>query len=94
MQRVYKDLLTNHITSFNQALFLSGPRQVEKTTIAAIRGEKTVAELCQQYGIVSSQVYTWKKELLEHGPAFTVDPDDRKRMTAKSWRSCMQPSDS
>jgi transposase-like protein len=37
--------------------------------IAAIRGEKTVAELCQEYGIVSSQVYTWKKELLEHGPS-------------------------
>ncbi len=34
MQRVYKDLLTNHLTSFDQALFLSGPRQVGKTTLA------------------------------------------------------------
>lgn len=38
-----------------------------KVAIEAIRGEKTTAELCQQYGIVSSQLFKWKKELLSNG---------------------------
>ena|SRR5271165_7511084 len=38
-----------------------------KVAIEAIRGEKTTADLCQEYGIVSSQIFKWKKALLEHG---------------------------
>lgn len=38
-----------------------------KVAIEAIRGEKTSAELCQEYGIVSSQLFKWKKVLLEQG---------------------------
>jgi transposase len=38
-----------------------------KAAIEAIRGEKTTAELCQQFGIVSSQLFKWKKEVLTNG---------------------------
>ena len=38
-----------------------------KAAIDAIRGEKTTAELCQQFGIVSSQLFKWKKEVLANG---------------------------
>jgi transposase-like protein len=38
-----------------------------KVAIASIRGDKTIAELCQEYGVVSSQIYKWRKELLDHG---------------------------
>ncbi len=38
-----------------------------KVAIEAIRGEKTAAEICQEYGIVSSQLFKWKKVLLEQG---------------------------
>lgn len=38
-----------------------------KVAIEAIRGEKTVAELCQEYGVVSSQIFRWKKALLDQG---------------------------
>jgi transposase len=38
-----------------------------KVAIEAIRGERSTAELCQEYGIVSSQIFKWKKALLEHG---------------------------
>jgi transposase-like protein len=38
-----------------------------KVAIEAIRGDKTTAELCQDYGVVSSQVFKWKKTLLESG---------------------------
>jgi transposase len=40
-----------------------------KVAIEAIRGDKTSAELCQEYGIVSSQLFKWKKVLLEQGQA-------------------------
>jgi transposase-like protein len=38
-----------------------------KVAIEAIRGNRTLAELCQEYGIVSSQIFKWKKSLLENG---------------------------
>lgn len=38
-----------------------------KVAIAAIKGDKTIAELCQEFGIVSSQLHKWKKSLLDHG---------------------------
>jgi transposase len=38
-----------------------------KVAVAAIKGEKTMAELCQEFGIVNSQLHKWKKELLDNG---------------------------
>ena len=38
-----------------------------KCAIEAIQGEKTTAELCQEHGIVSSQLFKWKKFLLDKG---------------------------
>lgn len=38
-----------------------------KVALEAIRGEKTGSELCAEYGIVSSQIFKWKKALLDQG---------------------------
>ena len=38
-----------------------------KVALEAIKGEKTTAELCQEFGVVKSQIFSWKKALLEHG---------------------------
>ena len=38
-----------------------------KVALEAIRGEKTIAELCQEFGVVSSQIFKWKKTVLESG---------------------------
>lgn len=38
-----------------------------KVALEAVRGERTVAELCQEYGVVGSQIFKWKKALLAHG---------------------------
>jgi transposase len=40
-----------------------------KVAIETLRGEKTTAELCQEFGIASSQLLTWRKALLEGGSA-------------------------
>lgn len=34
-----------------------------KVALAAIKGQKTTGELCQEFGVVSSQIYAWKKQL-------------------------------
>lgn len=38
-----------------------------RVALEAIRGEKTIAALCQEYGVVSSQIAKWKKVVLEEG---------------------------
>ena len=38
-----------------------------KVALEAIKGEKTAAELCKEYGVFSSQIFKWRKELLEQG---------------------------
>lgn len=44
-----------------------------KVALEAIKGQKTVAELCQEFGVLSSQIYAWKKEVEEQGPQIFAD---------------------
>jgi transposase len=55
--------------------------------LAAVRNEMTIQELCAQHHVAPSQVYAWKKELLEHGSEIfdkpgkaNVKSDDSKRI--------------
>ncbi|SDA99867.1 transposase, partial [Mesorhizobium qingshengii] len=36
-----------------------------KVALAAIKGEKTLAELAQQYDVHANQITDWRKQLLE-----------------------------
>lgn len=38
-----------------------------KVALAALKGDRTIADICQTYEIAASQVHQWKKNLLEHG---------------------------
>lgn len=38
-----------------------------RVALEALKGNKTVQELCQEFGVVSSQIYKWKNALLERG---------------------------
>ena len=44
-----------------------------KVAIEAIRGIKTSAELCAEYGVVSSQIFKWKKAFLQKRPPVFKD---------------------
>ncbi|WP_316357028.1 transposase [Candidatus Neptunichlamydia sp. REUL1] len=38
-----------------------------RVALAALKGNKTIAELCQEFGVASSLIYAWKKDLEERG---------------------------
>ena len=38
-----------------------------KVALAALKGDRTVSDLCQEFSVVSSQIYKWKKALEERG---------------------------
>ena len=40
-----------------------------KVALEAIRGEKTTAQMCQEFGVVASQIAKWKKTLVDEGCA-------------------------
>lgn len=42
-----------------------------KVAIEALKGLKTTAEICQEFGIAASQVYAWKKQLEESKDTFS-----------------------
>jgi transposase len=44
-----------------------------KVAIEAIKGEKTTAEICQEYGVVSSQIFKWRKALLDQGQSVFME---------------------
>ena len=44
-----------------------------KVAMAIIHGEKTVAEVCGEHCIASSQLYAWKNILEQNGPGLFTD---------------------
>lgn len=42
------------------------PEFKSKVALAAIRGDKTLTELAQQYGINSNLIVKWKKQLIDN----------------------------
>lgn len=50
-----------------------------KIAIEAAKEEKTTAELAQEFGVHSSQIAAWKKQLLEHASSVFEAGSDKKR---------------
>ena len=42
--------------------------------IQAVKNETTISDLCQRYQVAPSQVYAWKKQLLEQGSHMFEEP--------------------
>jgi transposase len=50
-----------------------------KVALAAIRGDKTTAQLASEYEVHTSQVTAWKQQLLEQAPALFEDGRSKSR---------------
>ena len=44
-----------------------------KVALAAVRGDKTTAQLASEFGVHASQVTAWKKQLLEQAAGLFED---------------------
>ena len=44
-----------------------------KVALAAIKGDKSINELCKEFGVASSQIYAWRDKLLENSASIFAD---------------------
>jgi transposase len=58
-----------------------------KIALEALRGQKSIAELAQQYGLHPNQIYAWKKQL-ENYAVYAFDRPTRQiaKLQAKVGR--------
>lgn len=50
-----------------------------KVALAVLRGEQTIADICQTYQVHSSLVHKWKRQLLEQLPSVFEDHRSAKK---------------
>jgi len=50
-----------------------------RVALAAVRGDKTTAQLASEFGVHASQVTAWKKQLLEQATGLFEDGRWKKR---------------
>jgi transposase-like protein len=49
-----------------------------KVALAAVRGDKTTAQLASEFGVHTSQVTAWKKQLLDQASGLFEDGRTRR----------------
>lgn len=60
-----------------------------KVALTAIKGEKSVVEMCQEFGVAQGQIYLWKQQLENAGPSLFADKrkaDNQKEQVDKLHR--------
>jgi transposase len=55
-----------------------------KVALAAAKGDKTLAELAQQFDAHPTQISAWKQQLLEHAAELFEDRRKRKKSEAST----------
>jgi transposase-like protein len=53
------------------------PEQKLEIVLAGLRGDRSVRDVCREYGIAETLYYQWRDRLLEAGKAGLATPRDR-----------------
>ncbi len=66
-----------------------------KVAMEAFRGEKTIAQLCSQYGLQSSQIVLWKKTIRDGLPELfsrrkSQDEQERQELIEELYKNIGQ----
>ncbi len=66
-----------------------------KIALEAVKGEKTIAEISSEYGVHSTQIAHWKKQLLEELPSIFSDnvpkaKKEEEELEAKQQKKCQR----
>jgi transposase-like protein len=60
-----------------------------KVALAAVRGDKTTAQLAIEFSVHTSQITAWKKQLLEHAaglpPEVWIESASTSLNSSSSW---------
>jgi transposase-like protein len=62
-----------------------------KVALAAIKGDRTIAELAGEFGVHPNQIYNWKKQLLDGAASVFVDGGSHQRSPGRSSVSADRP---
>ena len=60
-----------------------------KVALEAIKGQRTAAELAQEFGVHVNQINLWKKQLIEAAPLAFGDGKDREAEQLKRERDIL-----
>jgi len=60
-----------------------------KVAIEALKGQRTINELAQEFGVHASQINRWKKDLLETAPEIFSQNKDREAKRVEAERDLL-----
>ncbi|GAB4223487.1 MAG: hypothetical protein Tsb005_18710 [Gammaproteobacteria bacterium] len=63
------------------------PAMKLKVALSALKGNCTIAEVCEKYHVAPSQVHAWKKMLLEEGAQLFENQKKPKKKTTSSGKN-------
>src|ERR1700686_4947403 len=63
-----------------------------KVALAAVRGDRTIAELASAFGVHPNQIYNWKKQLLDGAASVFEGGGSAAEGTSNEGRACPRES--
>lgn len=57
-----------------------------KVALEAYKGDRSVTDIAEEFGVNQTQVHRWKNELMEHGPEVFAGKRDDEKQAVESER--------